>query len=74
MENVIRERARELWEQAGQPEGRDWDFWFEAERQNDCLYHKYANMVNETSPWQAAVISKIKNFFRWLKMRLPHAD
>ncbi|MGY8682598.1 DUF2934 domain-containing protein [Bradyrhizobium sp. UFLA05-153] len=29
----IRTRAYRLWEQAGCPSGRDWDFWFEAERQ-----------------------------------------
>ena len=29
----IRARAYELWEQAGRPSGRDWDFWLEAERQ-----------------------------------------
>jgi hypothetical protein len=30
--NVVR-RAYELWEQAGKPEGRDQEFYFEAERQ-----------------------------------------
>ena len=30
-ENSIRERAHWLWKQAGEPEGRDLDFWFEAE-------------------------------------------
>lgn len=30
-ENSIRERARWLWKQAGEPEGRDLEFWFEAE-------------------------------------------
>jgi DUF2934 family protein len=29
----IRTRAYQLWEQAGRPSGRDWEFWFEAERQ-----------------------------------------
>lgn len=29
----VRARAYELWEQAGQPTGRDLDFWLEAERQ-----------------------------------------
>jgi hypothetical protein len=28
----IRERAERLWEEAGRPEGRDEQFWFEAER------------------------------------------
>lgn len=29
----VRARAYELWEQAGQPTGRDLDLWLEAERQ-----------------------------------------
>jgi len=37
----VRRRARELWEQHGRPEGRDLEFWLEAERQlrddeDDC--------------------------------------
>jgi hypothetical protein len=31
----IRERARQLWEQAGSPQGRDEEFWYEAENQID---------------------------------------
>jgi hypothetical protein len=30
MEKVIRERAYELWEQAGRPDGRSDEFWFAA--------------------------------------------
>ncbi|KQT46959.1 hypothetical protein ASG47_10145 [Devosia sp. Leaf420] len=30
-ENSIRERARWLWKQAGKPEGRDVEFWLDAE-------------------------------------------
>ena len=29
----IRERAHQLWELAGQPEGREQDFWYQAERE-----------------------------------------
>jgi len=29
----IRQRAHQLWEQAGKPEGKDDDFWLQAERQ-----------------------------------------
>jgi hypothetical protein len=29
----IRARAYELWEEAGRPAGRDFEFWLEAERQ-----------------------------------------
>jgi hypothetical protein len=30
IEDTVRRRAYELWEQAGQPEGRSEEFWFEA--------------------------------------------
>jgi hypothetical protein len=33
LEARIRERAHRLWEQEGQPEGRDREHWAEAERQ-----------------------------------------
>lgn len=29
----IRARAYQLWDQAGQPEGREQEFWFDAERE-----------------------------------------
>lgn len=29
----IRNRAYQLWEAAGQPEGREQDFWYQAERE-----------------------------------------
>jgi hypothetical protein len=32
-EEQIRVRARELWEKAGRPEGRDDVFWHQAERE-----------------------------------------
>ncbi len=32
-ETAIRERAYELWERAGAPEDRAWEFWLEAERE-----------------------------------------
>lgn len=31
-ERLVRERAYFLWEDAGYPEGRDLEFWYEAER------------------------------------------
>jgi len=31
-EDHIRARAHELWEQAGKPEGRDDEFWLQAEQ------------------------------------------
>jgi hypothetical protein len=33
LETRIRERAHRLWEEEGQPEGRDREHWAEAERQ-----------------------------------------
>jgi hypothetical protein len=32
-EERIRERAKQIWEQAGKPEGRDEEFWLQAEQQ-----------------------------------------
>ena len=32
-ERAIRARARDLWEEAGRPEGRDLEFWLQAERE-----------------------------------------
>jgi hypothetical protein len=32
-EEQIRSRAHELWEQAGKPEGREDEFWRQAERE-----------------------------------------
>jgi hypothetical protein len=32
-EDVIRARAREIWEESGRPAGRDEEFWFQAERE-----------------------------------------
>jgi hypothetical protein len=33
MQDRIRARAHELWQQAGMPEAREDEFWLEAERQ-----------------------------------------
>jgi len=32
-DDKIRDRAYQLWEKAGQPEGREQDFWYQAERE-----------------------------------------
>ena len=32
-DDEIRTRAHELWEQAGKPEGREREFWLQAERE-----------------------------------------
>ncbi|WP_315756247.1 MULTISPECIES: DUF2934 domain-containing protein [unclassified Bradyrhizobium] len=33
LQERIRTRAHELWEQAGRPDGRDDEFWYQAERE-----------------------------------------
>ncbi|MET4631001.1 hypothetical protein ABIB83_008061 [Bradyrhizobium sp. I1.8.5] len=40
LEDETRRRAHELWENAGRPEGRDLEFWLQAER---VVRHKIAN-------------------------------
>lgn len=32
-DDKIRDRAYQLWDEAGQPEGREQDFWYQAERE-----------------------------------------
>ena len=32
-DNKIRDRAYQLWNQAGQPEDREQEFWYQAERE-----------------------------------------
>ena len=32
-EDQVRRRAHELWENEGRPEGREMDFWLQAERE-----------------------------------------
>jgi len=31
--DFIQDRAYRLWDQAGRPQGKDWEFWFEAEKE-----------------------------------------
>jgi hypothetical protein len=33
IEQMVRDRAYELWQEAGQPEGREQEFWHEARKQ-----------------------------------------
>jgi hypothetical protein len=42
----IEQRARELWQEAGQPEGRDVEFWLNAEQSLQFP----ANVKEETQP------------------------
>ena len=34
-EEAIRKRAYALWQEQGQPDGKDWEHWFQAERERD---------------------------------------
>jgi Protein of unknown function (DUF2934) len=47
----IRTRAHELWQQAGRPEGRDNEFWHQAEKEL-----KAAGDVRETANEQPPVL------------------
>ena len=43
LQDRIRARAHQLWEQAGRPDGREDEFWFQAERdirETDELHDK----------------------------------
>jgi hypothetical protein len=42
-ERLVRERAYFLWEDAGEPEGRDMEFWLEAERHFHEWTHQLCN-------------------------------
>lgn len=33
-ENNVRKIAYELWQKAGEPEGRDWELWFAAQKES----------------------------------------
>ncbi|WP_257170653.1 DUF2934 domain-containing protein [Bradyrhizobium sp. SRS-191] len=33
LQDRIRERAHQLWEQSGRPDGREDEFWYQAERE-----------------------------------------
>ena len=44
----ITERARQLWEEAGRPEGRDMEYWLEAEEELAPL-----SVAGEEDPMEA---------------------
>ena len=54
-DDQIRDRARALWDEAGQPEGRDMEFWLTAERQ--LLLEEAAREELETEPMQDDEVS-----------------
>ena len=43
-EEQVRKRAYDLWEQAGRPEGRDDDFWNQAEMETESLIKYHAGI------------------------------
>ncbi len=53
-EQRIRERAEQLWEEAGRPEGDSDHFWFMAQRAFDAEHpeyaHRHAGDPQPTSP------------------------
>jgi hypothetical protein len=52
-ERRIRRRARELWEQAGWPNGRDLEFWLQAEqefREAEDIANKYDPSGSDGQP------------------------
>jgi len=38
MQQMIRERASYIWEKKGKPSGKDWENWFQAEKQIRAKY------------------------------------
>ena len=44
-EDLIRKRAREIWEENGCPAGRDEEFWFQAERE----FREAEELANESA-------------------------
>jgi hypothetical protein len=54
----IQTRAYQLWEQAGKPEGRDQEFWHQAERE---LMEKTENLKLETPMQSIAPESPAEN-------------
>lgn len=38
--DFIQDRAYRLWDQAGRPQGRDWEFWFMAEQEVKTRFNK----------------------------------
>jgi hypothetical protein len=49
-ERLVRERAYFLWVDAGRPEGRDLEFWLDAERRFKELTGQLAGTVAEGTP------------------------
>jgi DUF2934 family protein len=48
-DDQIRSRAHQLWEQAGKPDGRERDFWHEAEKELKHM-EDLRELANEPPP------------------------
>ena len=40
----IQDRAYRLWDQAGRPQGKDWEFWFKAEKEIKDRFKKFGKL------------------------------
>lgn len=64
LEQRIRETAYRLWEEAGSPEGREQDFWFQAEAairaQEAKLDEELADSFPASDPPPSSVTIKIR--------------
>ena len=64
----IRQRAYELWQLAGRPEGSDQEFWYEAERElqnsdtTDCFDERSGTSVKQAA-YDAGVKLMFNNIF-----------
>ena len=56
---TIAERAYELWEKAGRPDGRDLEHWFQAETEGAKPEKRQRLRASETVPGQAASAPKV---------------
>ncbi|HWB11467.1 MAG TPA: DUF2934 domain-containing protein [Pirellulales bacterium] len=62
-DDVIRVAAYYKWLDAGRPDGRDLDFWCQAEQERALLQHAIAKPSPDEAPAHRAVIVRPKAFF-----------
>jgi hypothetical protein len=55
LEDRIRERAYKLWERAGCPDGRNWEFWFAARREIEAVGAKNAKGSKPVDPFEPPI-------------------
>lgn len=59
-QHKIQELAYLLWQEAGSPDGRDWEFWLQAETQVQTVKPKAAAKPRAAKPKAAAAPAKAK--------------